>query len=854
MSTLSRLKRVALPLAGLMLLSATTATGAFAQAPGLPRTYDVQRIDTPEPVCGEADPARCLPPATPTASLNFGWGMSSADLTGDGKLELLVSQSQSNVPGAVFIFDGGTGQPLPNGEIRPPERNFGGNDEELAFVYVEKLPDIGSCPGGAARELCPLPTVGPPDGRPEIIAGSRALRVDPSSPKDGDRDSGDPKTGRAYVFDGATRAVLKRIDMPVGDRQLQKRLGVAGGNAFGRIVMNPSGMPACRGPAAEGNNAGVAVCPSLPDAVRIGDVDGGGKPDFGIGVRGFRETGGGVTVDVNEDGTVDSKDVTAAPGSQCANSRAATCSSVGRAYVYRGEEIAGTDPKEILDGTVDGNETGSTSPETVTTIKNPFAQTSGSEFGGNIFRVGDVGRCTSATSCTTNPDGKPDVIVADRGINYPLASPSDELADVGASYAFDGTTGGRIFIYRHPEPQPRAEFAGGFNSGLAPGDLGNTEVPDVFHGAPVQNYRTTAEGRGYVLTQGVSRGLHFATLSDPTPNLGENFGASSTGVGELVGGPEAAANELLVAGYGPFNTNSDQVRRVIGDVHFFNPQSERALQTIPDPDGEQGRGSGFGMGITPMGDLNGDGFLDFAVSAYLSDAPGPCPPGSAPSCGSNQAGQGRAFIFRSNNSPAPVPPATAAPQPTSPRTLVAGACANETVGTDRGDTLNGTPAGDAMFGFGGGDVIAGFEADDCLDGGTGHDRLVGGGGDDQIRGRSGKDRLHGSEGKDQLYGEAGNDRLNGGTWNDLLAGGDGNDVLTGGGGADRLFGEDGNDAITAGSVGTKRIDAGRGNDKVNAANGRRDRVNCGAGRDVARVDRSDRVQRCERVYRARSRR
>ena len=60
-------------------------------------------------------------------------------------------------------------------------------------------------------------------------------------------------------------------------------------------------------------------------------------------------------------------------------------------------------------------------------------------------------------------------------------------------------------------------------------------------------------------------------------------------------------------------------------------------------------------------------------------------------------------------------------------------------------------------------------------------------------------------------------------------------MLVGGRGKDKLFG-------------------GAGNDTLDARDGKRDTVDCGAGRrDLARVDRRDRVRRCERVKRPRRR-
>jgi Ca2+-binding RTX toxin-like protein len=141
----------------------------------------------------------------------------------------------------------------------------------------------------------------------------------------------------------------------------------------------------------------------------------------------------------------------------------------------------------------------------------------------------------------------------------------------------------------------------------------------------------------------------------------------------------------------------------------------------------------------------------------------------------------------------PPPPGGGTPPPGGGQTP-AGPCAVRRAGTPRGDTLTGTSAGDLILGLAGNDVLRGRGGDDCLSGGPGRDRLLGG---------PGADRLDGGRGADRLDGGAG----------------------------------------------TNRYDAGPGNDVVRARNGRRELVACGAGRDRARVDRRDRVRRCERVTR-----
>lgn len=810
------------------------STAAYAGSPGVPKGYDIQRIDSPNPI----------------ANFHFGWGVASADFTDDGKQDLLVAQSDSFTSGEVFLFDGNTGRHIDT--LAPPEKNQPKADgtpnfEEFAFVYAEKMADIGSCPGGESKKLCTNPTVGPRDGSPEIIIGSRALKIGPNG--EAGRDA-DKTIGRGYVFDGKTRAVLKRIDMPVAERNATIASG-ANGTAFARSMVSPSGLAPCAGSRADANDAGVANCDGLTPADKLGDMDGfanstdpavreKARADIIITARGFRETS---DRDKSNSAPTTSECSKRTPAPTDADSNATTetkCGS-GRGWIYHGEDISGSSPKEILDGTPgpDGNK------ETVTTLRNPHGQRTSQEFGGNVFRIGDVGRCTGSPAvntttfrCTTstyNPDGVPEIAIADRTVDYPLPNPNtQEFPDVGATYVYDGATGGLLTTYTHPQPQPDGRFSDGFNAGMAVGDLGNSSLPDLLQGAPGQSVQDAGDGRSYVMNGEASsgRGRQFSILDDPTPNPGGQFGSSQTGVGDLVGGSDNPANEVLVGSFAPFTINTEFTNsQLINDAQIMNPQTERVLQNIPDPD--RNPGSGFGVGITPMGDLNGDGFLDFNISAYQSDAP----PNGQPS-------QGRTFIFRSNNRSAAPKPGESISRPTA---LRPGKCVNDTLGTKRSDRLRGTRMGDRMFGFGGNDSIESFTGGDCLSGGSGRDSLDGGSSGDRLLGASGNDKLSGGTGKDRLFGGSGNDRLSGGSGGDLLAAGSGNDSLRGGKG-DKLFGEKGNDKLFAGK-GVKSVDAGGGNDTVNVANGRKDVVNCGKGRDRVRADRSDRLQRCERVKR-----
>lgn len=843
-------------------LLAVSAAPAQA-APGLPRTYDVSTISSPAPILGSS----------------FGWGTTSADVTGDGRMDLLVNQSQGSIQGQSFVFDGATNKHIDT--IDPPELNENGSPVILGFVYAEHMADIGSCPGGDGPDLdkiCDATTVGGLDGRPEIIIGSRSLRVGPNGETGctsvivNNASQTCPTIGRGYVFDGASLGdgqpgvtVLKRLDMPPNHRESQRLRGAS--PQIGRAMTSPSGLPPCAGPASEANNAGVGPCPpatntpgGVPPAVRIGDVDGDANSDNPVvaaaaradiiaGVRSYRET------------STPGQPNTAAPGTQCAtsgpafNSTSGECAS-GKGFIFKGEQIAGSNPREILDGVVDGQGAGGSNPttgESITTITNPYSQLTSSDVFGNLFRLGDVGACPAADAalpnrCATSgndarnftPDGRPEVVVNDAFLDYPLTNPDPTFTDVGGAYVFDGQTGRFRDIYENPEPEARSVFSHNFNAGWPTGNLGHSTLADFLTGAPAANVKHVGDGRAFVWNgeATASRGRLIGVLDDATPKPAGNFGSSYTGVGDLVDAPDTPANEVMIGSYAPFITSTEAAAALINDVHIFNATNNKLLQTIPDP--AQEKASGFGMGVTPMGDLNGDGFLDFAITSYLSNVGGPA--------------VGRAFIFRSNNKPLPPAPTTPGASVSTPTILRPGRCANDTLGTPRADRLKGTTAGDRMLGYGGDDRVEGFQDADCLDGGAGADRLLGAAGFDRLLGGTGNDRMLGGNDRDRLFGMSGRDRLRGGYGADVVAGGSGNDRLDGGPETDRIYGESGGDRIRAGG-GRNFLDGGPGNDAIHARNDRRDVISCGSGRrDRVSADRTDRVRvDCERISRAKRR-
>lgn len=527
----------------------------------LPRRYDVQKIDAP----------------TPEAKAFFGLGMVNAgDLNGDGKDDLVIGSDERGGGGnTVFVLSGADGSVIRTIEAPDP----GGQGMPASFgSHVGSIPSLTA--DGVRDILVTAVGVDVP------IPGTDKVLVD---------------AGRAYLFDGATGALLERLDMPASD--LQEQFDVPTGPAkpaFGRSILNPANRSA----------NGLAV--------QIGDVNGGGKPDIVVGASDYYETG-----------------ATANPLSPCAQSGAvAQCLQAGRVYVYYGESLhLSSEPG--LDNT----------PDLV--MKNPTAQPDDLESSVNIYResmgfsiapVGDIGRCLvdfgPGAYCrdfasTKIPDGKPDLLVSSHR--------TDEFGmfDVGVVYLVDGSTGSILYTYHHPEPQPASIFGFANYNQPAVGDVAGSTAPDVVIPAMRQNNPYTGGGTAFVMNGDFKQpagpnDINLATLHDPTPQQSENFGGSISGFVDVNGDGK---NEVLVGAMGPRNPATNQ--GVINDVHIQSPIGEQELKTIPDPD--QQPGSEFGSTVTRLGDVNADGFEDFAVGAGLFDG--------------QAVDQGRVYIFRSNNNP-----------------------------------------------------------------------------------------------------------------------------------------------------------------------------------------------------------
>jgi len=178
------------------------------------------------------------------------------------------------------------------------------------------------------------------------------------------------------------------------------------------------------------------------------------------------------------------------------------------------------------------------------------------------------------------------------------------------------------------------------------------------------------------------------------------------------------------------------------------------------------------------------------------------------------------------------------------KNCVAGA--DDCVGTNNPDTLNGSDVDDWIYGLSGDDKLYGNAGDDPIRGGKGNDTIRGGGGADFVAyDLQGEDKIYGGGGADFLVDDSQRCAPDCVGDRNLLDGGEGNDYLQG---HNKLFGGPGNDEIYGvfvyggnrvmrGGLGTDVIrSSGSAADTIYAQDGERDEISCGAKTDTVYFD------------------
>ncbi|HWN82870.1 MAG TPA: FG-GAP-like repeat-containing protein, partial [Candidatus Udaeobacter sp.] len=200
----------------------------------------------------------------------------------------------------------------------------------------------------------------------------------------------------------------------------------------------------------------------------------------------------------------------------------------------------------------------------------------------------------------------------------------DGFADVivGADVYSNGQSGeGRAFVYHGSgaglaaTPAWTAEsnqVDGDFGYSVASaGDVNGDGYADVIVGAGAYSNGQTAEGRAYVY-HGSAAGLAANAAWITESNLASSaFGSAVAGAGDVNGD---GYSDVIVGAYAVTNGQSTEGRAYV----YHGSASGLSLEPVWIVESNQ-ENSFFGSAVETAGDVNGDGFADVLIGAYLYD-------------------------------------------------------------------------------------------------------------------------------------------------------------------------------------------------------------------------------------------
>jgi FG-GAP repeat len=319
--------------------------------------------------------------------------------------------------------------------------------------------------------------------------------------------------------------------------------------------------------------------------------------------------------------------------------------------------------------------------------------------------VSDRSGYSVASAGDVNGDGFADVIIGAVG-----AEPHGTLS--GASYVVFGKASGFSSNFELSS----LTGANGFqlNGGASldrsgrtvasAGDVNGDGFDDLIIGAPDANGNGSASGVSYVVfgkASGFASNIELASLNGSNgfkingQALDDDSGFWVSSAGDVNGD---GFDDLLVGApkAGPNGSHSGASYVVFGKASGFAASIELSALTGANGFKINGVASGdySGASVAAAGDVNGDGFADLIIGAYLADP--------------NGNGSGASYVLFG------LPPDSAVSR----------------VGTIASQTLAGGNFDDTLAGLGGNDVLIGGGGGDLLIGGVGNDTLIGGAGVD----------------------------------------------------------------------------------------------------------------------------
>ncbi len=513
------------------------------------------------------------------------------------------------------------------------------------------------------------------------------------------------------------------------------------------------------------------------------------------------------------------------------------------------EDISGDSKPELLIGEPNDDAAGSEAGAALlfdiagdTKLGVVNGDASGDNLGTAVSAAGDV-----------NNDGVPDY-----AIGIPFGD--GELTGVGVVEFFSGADNSFI--------RATEGFDSGEEFGSAIGRIGDVDgdtISDLIVGAPGRSDSGGDRGAATVISGRDGDSIRFLFGE----NAGDRFGHAVDGAGDVnndgvpdyivsapfadtdlltdagavyvysgadvsliyeIDGTEAAAQfGWAVSGIGDINDDgwddfavaanrSDLGKENAGAVYLYSGRDATLLFTILG----DGSGDQLGYSIDGAGDVDGDGTPDIVIGAPFDDDGGT----DAGSARVISGADGRIILQRDGDG--------------------GNALFGKAV-TGLGD-INGDSKDDVAIGAPGGtyvevigvapDPFGASQGNDSIDGTSEADTIDALGGDDTVDGLDGNDFIAGGDGQDSLIGDFGDDTLNGGKGDDTISGGYGGDIIDGGDGNDVLedffgtntiTGGDGDDSIDAGGN-NNSLSGGDGNDTIDGSNSE-DTIEGGDGDD-----------------------
>jgi hypothetical protein len=303
------------------------------------------------------------------------------------------------------------------------------------------------------------------------------------------------------------------------------------------------------------------------------------------------------------------------PGSQCGRSVAGAGDVNGDGYA---DVIVGAflyDNGQSVEGRVFAYH-GSAAGLSVVPAWSAESDQAGARFGGSVAGAGDV-----------NGDGFADVIVG----SYLY---DNGQTDEGRAFVFLGSAAGlaATAAWSAESNQAAAEFGG---SVAGAGDVNGDGFADVIVGSRIYDNGQTSEGRVWVYhgsAAGLSPAAAWTAESDQT---GAEFGVCVATAGDV---NRDGYSDVLVGSFLYDDDLADQGRAF---VYHGSPAGLSAAAAWT-ADGIQ-LGDRFGISASTAGDVDGDGYSDVIVGAYLYD--------------NGQGSEGAAFVY--HGSPAGLSPTAA---------------------------------------------------------------------------------------------------------------------------------------------------------------------------------------------------